>query len=1306
MTTRHKSLLWPTLAISLLTLGQLAAQGPERSRLGAQPSAPEREGELPPMRPLLALPGAAPEDDAPDYGPMRAIPEENGEGSRLVSAGDPYVLSFSAGDYKPEPGIDPRMRALQLREPAGSTYGYIMIQGRMADARLEQLRAMGVAILDVHTWQSVVAEIPLMQLQRIEALDFVRWVGYPQPAQKLGRRLTRAMQHTPVDARLDVHISLYVADSGGEPSERVVGESRKVGQIAVESPIREVMPNGRMQRTLEALGFEPTFYNRRLHMFRGHATPAQLRAIQVLDEVRTLELFDPHSSCHDQALAMIGQDRIRGSWPGRRVSVGIIDTGIDASPWHQDLGSKHYHGWRATSALPSSYADGDGHGTHVAGTIMGTGTADRRYMGCAPAVGSAGWNDVVYIGRYLDDNGSGKGNVTNLYNTFSSSQSTNGQTSPRPMVVNNSWGSKSSSGYDGSEAASRDVDDVVWDHSQSYVFAAGNKDNVANWWAGAPGVAKNVITVGALADRWDGSNVPGEVASFSRYGTKDGRRKPEVCAPGDRHTSCNINTSTGYTNKSGTSMATPTVVGAIASLIDRDPGFSYRPEVVKAALVASATLNGDLYSDSKRGYGIINSYKLNKAGTTYYSVGYGTITKSGNSLYADVPIAANVKAVRVVISWVEPKASSLASAARRNDVRMFLDVAPFSGGGDTGEFKLSSGRDNTLSYSSYYSTSTGFARAAAGKTVRIKAYGHSIKSLDDVRVGLAVIQYYKEPKSSLAPSLSVTPATTILKPNQYLPIDTELKAHASADNFSDARIWYASPTSWDMINIQRTTADSILQIYNNLNNHPSASFPRVQSGSNGGMIVGQGSRRKLRFTLLSPKTRGQHYLEFQASYHSGSAIKRGVFVCVDDQAPGKINNLKSTTHSVGVWSNKPQITFTWNKAADYGCAGLQALHYRRSTGSYLAPTKSSPTQSASQSWHQWTPGSSTQGRYFGVAAKDKLDHFGSDARTGPYLIDVTLPKLLTLRVNGGATHTADPKVKVRITASDAHSGLNGMRFSLDGQQWTNGWKIYHTGDSALDLSDATLGGNSNEGVKWVHAQVRDKAGNLSAAFKVPITYLRAPVLRTATISSLPSVNAKYYRLTGAQLAGVNKISFAGKTITSKWNSTHNSAWVNGYFRIFGDTVIYLYPPQGLAPGSYEVQVHNAAAASNKLQLSVTANTGRVIRSAQTMLQNGLQTIYVTRGKLPVGTSTIIMASPSKQPSVLPGVFDFGIGKGFSAYFLLPELGFNAQGLAKLAFPVLPAVVGHTLYFQAGYLNQQQPVWPMPTSDVWATSYVK
>jgi subtilisin family serine protease len=86
-----------------------------------------------------------------------------------------------------------------------------------------------------------------------------------------------------------------------------------------------------------------------------------------------------------------------------------------------------------------------------------------------------------------------------------------------------------------------------------------------------PGTGRRIITVGSYITK--GAGV-GDSSSFSSRGpTRDGRLKPELCAPGQSITSANAGggAAAPYVGMSGTSMAAPHVTGAIALMLQRRP---------------------------------------------------------------------------------------------------------------------------------------------------------------------------------------------------------------------------------------------------------------------------------------------------------------------------------------------------------------------------------------------------------------------------------------------------------------------------------------------------------------------------------------------------------------------------------------------------------------------------------------------------------------------------------------------------------------------------------------------------------------
>ncbi|MFJ6154558.1 S8 family serine peptidase [Micromonospora profundi] len=267
----------------------------------------------------------------------------------------------------------------------------------------------------------------------------------------------------------------------------------------------------------------------------------------------------------DRNLAQIAApDAWKAGYTGKGVRVAVLDTGADFT--HPDLAGRVVD--RADfTAEGGDAVDHNGHGTHVASTIAGTGAASNgQRRGVAPAAN-------LVIGKVLDDHGSGEDSGIIAGMEWAAA---------RADVVNMSLGG--SYPDDGSDPLSLAVDALSKQTGALFVIASGNSGGAIS----SPGSAASALTVGAV-DRDD------RLADFSSRGPLVTSRvaKPELVAPGvdivaARAAGTNLQDPIDkfYEGSTGTSMAAPHVAGAAALLAQRHPDWT--GERLKAALVGAA----------------------------------------------------------------------------------------------------------------------------------------------------------------------------------------------------------------------------------------------------------------------------------------------------------------------------------------------------------------------------------------------------------------------------------------------------------------------------------------------------------------------------------------------------------------------------------------------------------------------------------------------------------------------------------------------------------------------------------------------
>ena len=255
------------------------------------------------------------------------------------------------------------------------------------------------------------------------------------------------------------------------------------------------------------------------------------------------------------------------------VDVAVIDTGIDTT--HPDLnvvGGKN-------CSTGSSYKDGNGHGSHVAGTIAAKDDANG-VVGVAPGA-------RLWAVRVLNNAGSGStSSVVCGIDWVTANAST---IEVANMSLGGSGSDDGNCGNSNNDAEHKAICRSVG-AGVTYAVAAGNDHADAKGFV--PAAYDEVITVSALADfngRPGGgaaatcrADVDDTFADFSNYGLD-----VDIIAPGV----CIHSTWKGgaYNTISGTSMASPHVAGAAALYKANNPSAS--PSTVKSALQAAGNLN-------------------------------------------------------------------------------------------------------------------------------------------------------------------------------------------------------------------------------------------------------------------------------------------------------------------------------------------------------------------------------------------------------------------------------------------------------------------------------------------------------------------------------------------------------------------------------------------------------------------------------------------------------------------------------------------------------------------------------------------
>jgi len=347
---------------------------------------------------------------------------------------------------------------------------------------------------------------------------------------------------------------------------------------------------------------------------------------------------------------------------GAGVNVAVMDTGVDDG--HEAFAGKFVAGFNATifedsngngvddSCEPAPLGNGvctdpddepanglnnpddqNSHGTHVAGSAVGAGTAGRvcstpddgSATNCAGVAQGAGLVDV----QVCTAGGACQAHVPKGLDWIG----INAQTF-NIRVATMSLGFCSGGDDDGTNSIAQQVNYLVA-LGISVTIAHGNAANCGvmpgTQLTVAPGSASFAITVGATNDqntvtRADDTNyssfMRGPRIDFNAMSPNLLALKPDIAAPGENIFSAQFNGTNNYFSQSGTSMATPHVAGAAAIIIQARPTID--PGSLKDLLKRNADTSQNTAAfpavdpnwDNDLGSGMLNVWNALAASTT------------------------------------------------------------------------------------------------------------------------------------------------------------------------------------------------------------------------------------------------------------------------------------------------------------------------------------------------------------------------------------------------------------------------------------------------------------------------------------------------------------------------------------------------------------------------------------------------------------------------------------------------------------------------------------------------------------------
>ncbi len=599
---------------------------------------------------------------------------------------EPQQIHLQSGSFDPLRDGTPAASSTGLAASTATPLMLVQFRGPVQAAWTDALTQQGAELLGYIPDHTFLVRAAPESIARIQALDAVRWVGPYAPAYKLAPGLaapTTGLAATPASGQV------LVVGFAGDPVADLQALLRDTGATLHEAHTTALGPL--VRATLPAAALDGLAQHAAVSWIEPYHAPelATIEARQIMQVASAWEERD-----------FFGAGQI----------VSIADSGLSVDgALNTDFAGRLLRAFTPAEMSPddpacaakTNWTDLNGHGTHVAGSLLGSGHHSRstpeHHTYSGSLAGVAPEARLVFLA--LNTDGSTGLQCIPYDDSFLARGYDAGA-----RIASNSWGAAGRGTY---TLRSQIVDRYIWEHPDYLVlFSAGNRgdfnfDGVPDkQLIGAPGTAKNVLTVGASENLRPGWRVPpyGDIADdpdtlayFSSRGpTADGRIKPDIVAPGTNIVSVRAASATeqyapyqgdpNYTASSGTSMSTPLVAGSAALvrewLMTERANRAPSAALLKALLIhGAAPLGATAHPNSASGWGRADiSRTLDSSYAVIDDDQFGIATDTTRVYRVQVDEAAQAGSLAATLTWTDPPSHSAAAQTLVNNLDLTVEA--------------------------------------------------------------------------------------------------------------------------------------------------------------------------------------------------------------------------------------------------------------------------------------------------------------------------------------------------------------------------------------------------------------------------------------------------------------------------------------------------------------------------------------------------------------------------------------------------------------------------------------------------------